>query len=94
MKHKTRVAALMLSLSLCIGAFAVPVSALSDEDGSIVEETVETEEINEEPRRNLKQNRNWRKHPPKNLHRNPRWNQSRNLLPPRKRFRRNLRTMA
>ena len=49
MKHKTRVAALMLSLSLCIGAFAVPVSALSDEDGSIVEETVETEEINEEP---------------------------------------------
>lgn len=49
MKYKTRIAALMLSLSLCIGAFAVPVSALSDEDGSIVEETVETEEINEEP---------------------------------------------
>lgn len=49
MKYKTRVAALMLSLSLCIGAFAVPVSALSDEDGSMVEETVETEEINEEP---------------------------------------------
>lgn len=49
MKHKTRIAALMLSLSLCIGAFAVPVSALSDEDGSIVEETVETEVINEEP---------------------------------------------
>ena len=49
MKHKTRIAALMLSLSLCIGAFAVPVSAMSDEDGSIVEETVETEEINEEP---------------------------------------------
>lgn len=49
MKHKTRIAALMLSLSLCIGAFAIPVSALSDEDGSIVEETVETEEINEEP---------------------------------------------
>ena len=33
-------------------------------------------------RRNLKQNWNWRKHPPKNLHRSPRWNQSRNLLPP------------
>lgn len=49
MKHKTRVAALMLSLSLCIGAFAVPVSAMSDEDGSTVEETAETEEINEEP---------------------------------------------
>ena len=49
MKHKNRIAALMLSLSLCIGAFAVPVSAMSDEDGSIVEETVETEEINEEP---------------------------------------------
>ena len=49
MKHKTRIAALMLSLSLCIGVFAVPVSAMSDEDGSIVEETVETEEINEEP---------------------------------------------
>lgn len=49
MKHKTRIAALMLSLSLCIGAFAVPVSAMSDEDGSIVEETAETEEINEEP---------------------------------------------
>ena len=49
MKHKTRIAALMLSLSLCIGAFAVPVSAMSDEDGSIVEETVETEAINEEP---------------------------------------------
>lgn len=49
MKHKNRIAALMLSLSLCIGAFAVPVSAMSDEDGSIVEETVETEEINEKP---------------------------------------------
>lgn len=49
MKYKTRIAALMLSLSLCIGALAVPVSALSDEDGSTVEETVETEEINEEP---------------------------------------------
>ena len=49
MKYKTRIAALMLSLSLCIGAFAVPVSALSDEDGSTVEETAETEEINEEP---------------------------------------------
>ena len=49
MKHKTRIAALMLSVILCIGAFAVPVSALSDEDGSMVEETVETEEINEEP---------------------------------------------
>ena len=49
MKHKTRVAALMLSLSLCVGAFAVPVSALSEEDGSTVEETAETEEINEEP---------------------------------------------
>ena len=43
MKYKTRIAALMLSLSLCIGAFAVPVSALSEEDGSIVEETVETD---------------------------------------------------
>ena len=49
MKYKTRVAALMLSLILCIVAFAVPVSALSDEDGSIVEETVETEVMNEEP---------------------------------------------
>lgn len=49
MKHKTRIAALMLSLSLCIGAFAVPVSALSDEDGSMVEVTAETEVINEEP---------------------------------------------
>ena len=49
MKHKTRIAALMLSLSLCIGAFAVPVLALSEEDGSMVEETVETEGINEEP---------------------------------------------
>ena len=49
MKHKNRSAALMLSLSLCIGAFAVPVSAMSDEDGSTVEETAETEEINEEP---------------------------------------------
>ena len=49
MKYKTRVAALMLSLSLCIGAFAVPVSALSDEDGSMVEETAEAEGINEEP---------------------------------------------
>ena len=49
MKHKIRVAALMLSLSLCIGAFAVPVSAMSDEDGSIVEETAETEVMNEEP---------------------------------------------
>ena len=49
MKHKNRIAALMLSLSLCIGVFAVPVSALSEEDGSIVEETVETEEIIEEP---------------------------------------------
>lgn len=49
MKHKAQIAALMLSLSLCIGAFAVPVSAMSEEDGSIVEETVETEEINEEP---------------------------------------------
>ena len=49
MKHKNRVAALMLSLSLCIVAFAVPVSALSDEDSSTVEETVETEGINEEP---------------------------------------------
>ena len=49
MKHKIRVAALMLSLILCIGAFAVPVSAMSDEDGSTVEETAETEEINEEP---------------------------------------------
>lgn len=49
MKHKTRIAALMLSLILCIGAFAVPVLALSEEDGSTVEETVETEGINEEP---------------------------------------------
>lgn len=49
MKHKNRIAALMLSLSLCIGAFAVPVSALSEEDGSMVEETAETEAINEEP---------------------------------------------
>ena len=49
MKHKIRVVALMLSLILCIGAFAVPVSAMSDEDGSTVEETAETEEINEEP---------------------------------------------
>ena len=49
MKHKIRVVALMLSLILCIVAFAVPVSALSEEDGSTVEETVETEEINEEP---------------------------------------------
>lgn len=49
MKHKTRIAALMLSLSLCIGAFAVPVSALSEEDGSMVEGTVETEGITEEP---------------------------------------------
>ena len=49
MKHKIRVVALMLSLILCIGAFAVPVSALSEEDGSTVEETAETEEINEEP---------------------------------------------
>ena len=49
MMHKTRIAALMLSLSLCIGAFAVPVSALSEEDGSMVEETVETEGITEEP---------------------------------------------
>lgn len=49
MEHKTRIAALMLSLSLCIGAFAVPVSALSDEDGSMVEEAVETEVMNEEP---------------------------------------------
>lgn len=49
MKHKTRIAALMLSLILCIGAFAVPVSALSEEDGSMVEETAETEGINEEP---------------------------------------------
>ena len=49
MKHKTRIVTLMLSLSLCIGAFAVPVLALSEEDGSMVEETVETEEINEEP---------------------------------------------
>ena len=49
MKHKTRIAALMLSLILCIGAFDVPVSALSEEDGSMVEETVETEVINEEP---------------------------------------------
>lgn len=49
MKHKTQIAALMLSLSLCIGAFAVPVSALSEEDGSMVEETAETEGINEEP---------------------------------------------
>ena len=49
MKYKTRIAALMLSLSLCIGAFAVPVSALSEEDGSTVEETVETKVMNEEP---------------------------------------------
>ena len=49
MKHKTRIAALMLSLSLCIGAFAVPVSALSDEDGSMVEETVENEVMDEAP---------------------------------------------
>lgn len=49
MKHKTRIAVLMLSLILCIGAFAVPVSALSDEDGSMVEVTAETEVINEEP---------------------------------------------
>lgn len=49
MKHKNRIAALMLSLILCIGAFAVPVSALSDEDGSMVEETVETEVMDEVP---------------------------------------------
>lgn len=49
MKHKTRIAALMLSLSLCIGAFAVPVSALSDEDSSMVEAAAETEVISEEP---------------------------------------------
>ena len=49
MKHKTRIAALMLSLSLCIGAFAVPVSAMSEEDGSMVEETVETEVMDEAP---------------------------------------------
>lgn len=49
MKHKNRISALMLSLTLCIGVFAVPVSALSDEDGSIVEETAETEGINNEP---------------------------------------------
>ena len=49
MKHKTRIAALMLSLSLCIGAFAVPVSALSDEDSSMVEETVEPEVMDEVP---------------------------------------------
>lgn len=49
MKHKNRIAALMLSLSLCIGAFAVPVSALSDEDGSMVEETAETEVMDEAP---------------------------------------------
>lgn len=49
MKHKNRIAALMLSLSLCIGAFAVPVSALSDEDGSMVEETVEPEVMDEVP---------------------------------------------
>ena len=47
MKHKNRIAALMLSLTLCIGAFAVPVFALSEEDGSVVEETVETEEVEE-----------------------------------------------
>ena len=49
MKHKNRIAALMLSLSLCIGAFAVPVSALSDEDSSMVEETVEPEVMDEVP---------------------------------------------
>ena len=49
MKHKTRIAALMLSLSLCIGAFAVPVSALSEEDGSMVEETAEVEVMDEVP---------------------------------------------
>lgn len=49
MKHKTRIAALMLSVILCIGAFAVPVSALSDEDGSMVEAAAETEVISEEP---------------------------------------------
>lgn len=49
MKHKTRIAALILSLSLCIGAFAVPVSALSEEDGSMVEETAETEVMDEAP---------------------------------------------
>ena len=49
MKHKTQIAALMLSLSLCIGAFAVPVSAMSDEDGSMVEETAETEVMDEVP---------------------------------------------
>lgn len=49
MKHKNRIAALMLSLTLCIGAFAVPVSALSEEDGSMVEEAEETEVISEDP---------------------------------------------
>lgn len=49
MKHKNRIAALMLSLILCIGAFAVPASALSEEDGSMVEEAEETEVISEEP---------------------------------------------
>lgn len=49
MKHNTRIAALMLSLLLCIGAFAVPVSALAEEDGSTVEEAEETEVISEEP---------------------------------------------
>lgn len=49
MKHKTRIAALMLSLILCIGAFAVPVSALSEEDGSMVEETAEAEVMDEVP---------------------------------------------
>ena len=49
MKHKAQIAALMLSLSLCIGAFAVPVSALSEEDGSMVEETVATEVMDEAP---------------------------------------------
>lgn len=47
MKHKNRIAALMLSLTLCIGAFAVPASALSEEDGSVEAETVETEEVEE-----------------------------------------------
>ena len=49
MKHKTRIVTLMLSLSLCIGAFAVPVLALSDEDSSMVEETVEPEVMDEVP---------------------------------------------
>lgn len=49
MKHKTRIAALMLSLILCIVAFAVPVSALSDEDSGMVEETVEPEVMDEVP---------------------------------------------